>query len=50
MLLVSALLVAWLVLNVALLGAAALANHRGQQAARRLDATGPAAPVVALFR
>lgn len=50
MLLVSALLVAWLVLNVALLGAAALANHRGQQTAQRTEALRPAAPVVALFR
>jgi hypothetical protein len=50
MLIVLVLLAAWLVVNVTLLGAVAVANHRGQKAAER-PATGvrPTA-VVALTR
>ncbi len=50
MLIVLVLLAAWLVVNVTLLGAVAVANHRGQKAAERPATIAVKAPVIALAR
>jgi hypothetical protein len=50
MLIVLVLLAAWLVVNVTLLGAVAVANHRGQKAAERPTVAARPAAVVALAR